>query len=58
VHRFSLKIVLNYAIAECGLVFGIGAGMLIVPVTKKCREQKKDIQVIGLSISTEFQCYR
>jgi hypothetical protein len=49
--QVSLKIVLNCAVARCGLVFGIGVGMLIVPVTRGCREQKKDIQVICLSIS-------
>jgi hypothetical protein len=57
VHRFSLKIVLNCAITRCGLVFRIGVGILIVPVLSECRELKKDLQVRGLSISTEVQCY-
>jgi hypothetical protein len=53
-----LKIVLNCAVARHGLVFRIGVGMLIIPVIRECRKQKKNIQVIGLSISAEVQCYR
>jgi hypothetical protein len=56
-HRFSAKIVLNCAVTRHGLEFGIGVGMLIIPVIRECREQRKDIQVIGLSISTEVWCY-
>jgi hypothetical protein len=38
VHRFSLKIVLKCAVTRHGLIFRIGAGMLIVPVTRECKE--------------------
>jgi hypothetical protein len=57
VYRFSANIVLNCAVTGGGLVFGIGVEMLIEPVISECRGQKKDLQVIGLSISAEVWHY-
>jgi hypothetical protein len=51
VHKLSVKIVSNCAVAGCGLMFGIGAEMLIIPVISECRKQRTDLQVIGPSIS-------
>jgi len=53
VHRFSARIVLNYAVAGGGLIFGIRVEMLIKLVISEHRGQRKDLQVIGLSISTK-----